>query len=628
MRVGRCNILVVMPSQSSDVWKHFLKNGESINCKYCPTVYSGSTGTSNLWGHVRNHHSNQLPSSTSSSQRPVTIYARSKLSKSKDVEINEAIATWMAYDGRPFHAVRGEGFKKMCNALNAEYKVKDEQTYKALVRAQYKKLKPVVKKHLQSAAYVGITCDMWTSVAKHAYITVTAHWLNKDTFQLMNACIGIEELDVEHSGDNIAVSLLDLTERFGISSKVVLVVADNASNIDVAVDLIDGWDKIGCTSHSIQLSIKLGMKKVPTVNAMFTASKKLVKHFSKSTKKTNLYRDKQKDAGVARVKTLISFLKIRWNSAYLLFDRLLELKEYVIAVLRDTGALHLNLSSHQWDLCIVVTALLKKFYTAKVLMSVNNGYVSLPLVYPVIFSLKKSLIINDNVDIGPMQQMKRIMAEKINEMFFYEEWWLSNPTIASVFDPRFKRIMFIDAQHREATYRKTKDYLYKLHREKEAGQQPPGDDVPIPSDSQPEPNMFAEFAGEELDSQEDMFALDDDDPTQGPSSRPAAPQDIKSKIDREWDRYILEAALPHEANALEWWQKNHARFPLLMEGVLSLFAVPASNVPAESTHSSAGFIVNKYRSSLHLDNVSMLVFMRQNRHLKEDSPVCVIQIED
>ena len=435
-----------MPSQSSDVWKHFTKNGESINCNYCSSVYSGSTGTSNLWLHVRHHHSNQLPSSSSSSQRHVPFYARNKLTKSKDSEINEAIATWMAYDGRPFHAVHGEGFKIMCKALNPEYKVKDENTYKALVCAQYKKLKPVVKNHLQRAAYVGITCDMWTSeVAKHSYITVTAHWLNQDTFQLMNACIGIEELDVEHTGDNIAVSLMDLTERFGISSKVDLVVADNASNINVAVELIDGWAKIDCTTHSIQLSIKLGMKNVPTVKAMFTQAKKLVKHFSKSAKKTNLYRDKQRDAGVTEVKTLIRFIRIRWNSAYLLFDRLLELKDYVIAVLRDTGVLHLNLSTHQWDLCIVVTALLKKFYTATVLMSVTNGYVSLPLVYPVLCSLKKSLIINNNVDIRPIQMMKRIMAEKINQMFFYDEWWLSTPAIASVFDPRFKRIMFIDA---------------------------------------------------------------------------------------------------------------------------------------------------------------------------------------
>ena len=72
---------------------------------------------------------------------------------------------------------------------------------------------------------------------------------------------------------------------------------------------------------------------------------------------------------------------------------------------------------------------------------------------------------------------------------------------------------------------------------------------------------------------------------------------------------------PVKAGPLKWWKNNSERFPMLIDGVKSLLAIPASNVPSESTFSTAGFIASKTRSALQPQNVNMLVFLRRNRHL-------------
>ena len=103
---------------------------------------------------------------------------------------------------RPFHVVEGDGFKKMVKALNLEYKVKTEKTYHAIVNKRYNELFPVVRDVVKKASYITLTCDFWSSIAKHSYVTVTAHWINDD-FAMQFAVLCTEEMNESHTGSNI-----------------------------------------------------------------------------------------------------------------------------------------------------------------------------------------------------------------------------------------------------------------------------------------------------------------------------------------------------------------------------------------------------------------------------------------
>lgn len=60
---------------------------------------------------------------------------------------------------------------------------------------------------------------------------------------------------------------------------------------------------------------------------------------------------------------------------------------------------------------------------------------------------------------------------------------------------------------------------------------------------------------------------------------------------------------------LKWWKQYCATLPELSLMVRSYLAIQATSVASERLFSKAGFIVNKLRTSLKPENISMLTFL-------------------
>ena len=60
----------------------------------------------------------------------------------------------------------------------------------------------------------------------------------------------------------------------------------------------------------------------------------------------------------------------------------------------------------------------------------------------------------------------------------------------------------------------------------------------------------------------------------------------------------------------DWWKLNEYRYPKLAFFAKTVLCIPATSVPCERLFSSAGYIVNKTRSSLEPNTVNMLVYLR------------------
>jgi len=69
-----------------------------------------------------------------------------------------------------------------------------------------------------------------------------------------------------------------------------------------------------------------------------------------------------------------------------------------------------------------------------------------------------------------------------------------------------------------------------------------------------------------------------------------------------------------EAEILKWWDKNKAELPLLAELAREYLCIPASSAPSERLFSHAGNIVTDTRQSLDSENVSKLMFIKENMH--------------
>lgn len=80
----------------------------------------------------------------------------------------------------------------------------------------------------------------------------------------------------------------------------------------------------------------------------------------------------------------------------------------------------------------------------------------------------------------------------------------------------------------------------------------------------------------------------------------------------EHKQFMKEPTLDQDSNALEWWKKNHERFPKVAKLAKRVMCVPATSVPAERVFSTSGNIVTKLRSSLKPEYVNMLVILNRN----------------
>lgn len=599
----------------SSIWTHFTKSGTEIKCKYCEKVFGIRTATGNLTYHFKRNHENSGSSSSTSNQQSLNSYTVRRLSQAQSNNIDKCIAGFFADDMRPFATADGDGFKRMIAALNPQYKLKSRNTYRDLAYSQYDELFPHVKSAVESATQLSLTADMWSSIAKHSYMTVTAHWMLDDFSKIEDALLCVEEMPEAQSSVNIEIRLSEMAANFSISSNnITCTVTDNGPNIVNSVSLIDDWKQLKCANHTIQLAVKKGVQ-VTAIQRIVGRAKKLVAHFNKSNKKTNAYRRMQCDDGVQQPLTLVSYTQIRWNTVYLMLNRLIKLKDYIRRVLQDpelTSPNHasLDLSASQWSLCSSTVDVLKNFFDATKILS-GRKYCTVSLTYPIVCSLKDKLITNADTDVASIVELKQTMANKLDSSFFTDEWVTSLPAIAALMDPRFKRLSFIPADRHTETKDALKEHMYHLARIELDRNVTATDDVIEMNSSGPEPDVFfSQYAGETQESGGEL-------PVSRPDEDPF--QERCRMLDNEFELYMSEPALPLvsstiETDALSWWRANRARFPLLLNTVKSLLAIPASNVPAESANSTAGFICNKTRSSLLPDHVNVLSFLNRNKH--------------
>ena len=111
---------------------------------------------------------------------------------------------------------------------------------------------------------------------------------------------------------------------------------------------------------------------------------------------------------------LMQDVSTRWNSTYFMFERLLEQRWAIYAVIHNdhitsADSRHLYLKEDQWNLLQQMVTALKPLQVATTALCEAKA-VSISLIYPVISGLiKKHLIVDDN-DLPPVKSFKRTVV--------------------------------------------------------------------------------------------------------------------------------------------------------------------------------------------------------------------------
>ena len=210
---------------------------------------------------------------------------------------------------------------------------------------------------------------------------------------------------------------------------------------------------------------------------------------------------------------------------------------------------------------------------------------SLQKMYPTYFKLIKALN-NDEEDHSCIKEMKQKARENL------EKRYQDLPLVAlmsSFLHPRTKQLKFLSAEQRSQVHEKVKSELSRLNVNDVTLEQVPN--------AQKKPR---------IDETSDLDWLDD---IVLPTSQDD-PQVLASKADVEFMHYIAEPDT--KEHPLVWWKTMELVFPLLSTLARKYLCIPATSVPSERIFSTAGYLVNRHRASLHADTVDMLLCLHKN----------------
>lgn len=89
-------------------------------------------------------------------------------------------------------------------------------------------------------------------------------------------------------------------------------------------------------------------------------------------------------------------------------------------------------------------------------------------------------------------------------------------------------------------------------------------------------------------------------------------ENVAEKELKNFENMAQQQILSFDDCPLDWWRQKSSIFPNLAMVARSYLGTPATSCASERLFSKAGYIVNKYRSCLATNNVTMLVFLATN----------------
>jgi hypothetical protein len=404
--------------------------------------------------------------------RQVTLQQFSSLSKTfsrdhpKQIAITRRVAKMVCRDLQPVSIVNDEGFRDLLKVAEPRYVLPSRNTLmNSIIPELYTERRHSIHQELSSACMVGLalTTDGWTSCTNQSYISFTGHVIDTQ-FNLKEHCLHVQEFGESHTSLNLArlmkktvkqwtnpeelpqsdlVSLTDLSKWDNEAPPTipVFVVTDNASNVTSAVKNLTSFEHVQCFAHTLQLCVNDGIKQFPQFNVVFEKAKAITTHFRHSAKDTKKLMSLELTFGLQQLK-LKQECQTRWNTRYLMLQRLLTVKEPVSAILINQTKIA-NLLPNEWQMAEHIVTVLAPFERVTTIMS-GAKYPTVSMVIPILNELKQSLwrLVVD----GASEVVTEFCHTLVNNI---DSRWPSyelSPlySASTIVDPRYKDCAFLD----------------------------------------------------------------------------------------------------------------------------------------------------------------------------------------
>ena len=484
-----CVTFIKLPgAKNIALWKYFgfkSKDGKNIwnEGKERPTVYCVISGcskpsmqyygnTTNIVRHLQVLHPKEnaayLGLGMSSNTSPLAKFIKKNtrsLTDQRAKKVTGLIVNVIIKDLRPVNIVDGAGFVDLIHDAYPEYPLASNHYYTDRINDVYAVEATKLQELLQEVDSVAVTTDLWTSMAHHAYLGITAHFITRAGSLQTRLLDCIEMAADQHTAEDIAELLTERFTYWGLDNKVFAAVSDNGQNMVKALRDIMHIPVIiifGCFAHTVNLAVEKGLK-CSRVSPLLARARHVVEHFTRSSKATYLLRAAQVAAGKSEseVLELVRDVPTRWTSVYDMIKRLILLQDAVHTVLANSDKRHvreLDLSAESLFQLRELNTVLEPLCSAMQGMG-GEEYSAVSVLTPLLHKLLTKGLTSSDSDTPVVFDFKKAASEDLAGRYSLagqKEFFAA----CSFLDPQFKEFRFVkDLQLRSQHKQLAIDFL-------------------------------------------------------------------------------------------------------------------------------------------------------------------------
>ncbi|KAL2895082.1 putative AC transposase [Bienertia sinuspersici] len=467
-------------------------------------------------------------------------------------------------------------------------------------------LKATLRSKLDSIdSRICFTCDFWSAITKHGYLTLTAHYVDNE-WVLRSRILNFRYFPPPHKGHDIYAFVLSFLKEWGLESKTFSLTVDNASSNDVMITLLksdihsssplpcDGkFFHVRCCAHILNLIVQSGMQ---TIDESVDKLRQLVLYIDASDIRKCKFDQCVKEMNVDFVGKLQYDVCTRWNSTYKMIKRCLEARKAIDLFATRESNFDYGLSTNEWEVVQFVCKFLEPFNDITTLFS-GSDYPTTNLYLLHVVAIEKWLVLAHNHNVPSIQLMCQSMMEK------YEKYWSDHVIILSVavvLDPRFKlkfvkglySMLYVPSEV-DVRVRKVYDAMVELY---DFNRSSSSQTIPLPSQSYSNrshsASSYSSHQFSTADFMNDFFS-----------------STSCGEIDSKLDNYLNASLVANEDgfDVLKYWQSQKSIYPVLSRMAKDILAIPITSVASESSFSMGGRVLTKFRTSLLPKNVEAFV---------------------
>lgn len=333
-------------------------------------------------------------------------------------EITKAIAIFICKGLHAYNIVEEPAFKDLIFLLEPKFVVPCRTTFsRSVIPKIYEELKDEMLKRIDFAKAtlyaICMTTDLWTSRSGDSYVAFTLQFLDEN-FVMQYMTIDCQPFPGKHDAAAIYKKVEDIIFELDLCDERIrkYIVSDNGTNMVKALsksndpvcnlndDLIYNfdmdetvtnpgnisWEHILCYNHTLQLTIS-DTRKEMNASSVIEKVSSIVGRYNRSKSARESLEHFQYEHKIPK-HDLIQMVCTRWDSEFLMLERILEQKPAIISEHIKAGIN--NLTAQEWKLIEGYVEILRPIATFTAEMG-SRTKPTLSMVLPVLFEIKSSL---------------------------------------------------------------------------------------------------------------------------------------------------------------------------------------------------------------------------------------------